>query len=82
MKAKMLVEIEVEIKDKVSTMKRQDSSDRGLDFVEVITTPTQSDVEKMITNGINLLHSNAKDDRFTPFVILGSSIKETTLIPQ
>lgn len=80
MKARILVEIEVDVKDKYFKTEFVKSSDRGGEWIDKITTPTQQDVEDALMEQLNCLHPSASVDRFFPFVPGSANIKETTII--
>lgn len=85
MKCRIVVEIELDIKPRYSKMVQRESSDRGKEFVEITTVPTQSDITEYLEDKI---HSGAKypfalseDDRFVPCVITHHVTLATELIP-
>lgn len=80
MKAKILVEIEIEIKDKFWQTNSSNSSDRGVQWSENCKIPTQEDIETSLVEQLQSLHLSASADRFFPFIPLNIVLKETIII--
>lgn len=81
MKAKILIEVNVIIKDKFRKM-TPNPSDHGADWQDVIITPTQEDVIKAVKRQIDDLKPNSATDKYCPVEMMKGTIKEITIIPE
>ena len=79
MKIRVMVEFELDVKDfhtigesatKLNCLKRN-----------TLKAPTESDVKSKLSELVSDIYPNAEQDKYCPFIPIGATIKDYTLMP-
>jgi hypothetical protein len=82
MKVKIMLEVEVEVKDRYEKMELTETSGGGGFFEHVWAQPTDADIRTYVTESLKSARdSGRRENKFAPCYLTDFSIIETTFHP-